>query len=94
MSRFTTEIEDGKKTLVWGFDRPMSEYFIQLIDNVTEEDEDVVFAISNVFTLTPHPEHLDKERWSTGELVELLQKDFANKVPQEHIDHMLLDLPF
>lgn len=94
MSRYTKKLKEDTQTLVWGFDRPMSEYFIQLFDDTETIGDGLVFSISSVFTMVQHPDHPGKTKWGNGELLELIKKDYPNDIPSEHIDALVMDIPF
>lgn len=95
MSRYQKEISEEGILLVWGFDNPMSEYFLQAfrMDALPDED-DVIFSISSYHTLTPHPEYEDRETWSNAEMLELIEKDYGDHVPAAHKNAMAVDSPF
>jgi len=95
MSRFQKEIKQEGILLTWGYDRPMSEYFLQAfkIDALPDED-DIVFSISSYSTLKPHPEYPDRTTWSNHELLELIEKKYDDHVPADHKNALALDLPF
>lgn len=95
MSRYTKEIEDGKTVLVWGYDRPMSEYFFQAIKMDAEEDEDdVIFSISSYHTLKPHPKFPNRMTWSNTEILQLMEKEYPGVIPAAHRNALAGDLPF
>jgi len=90
MSRYTKKIQSGE-TIVWGFDRPLSEYYLQLYD----KEDKLNFSISNYYTIEPHPKFPQKIKWSTGELLELIEKEnYKEHIPKEHLQYMIADLPF
>lgn len=104
MSRYNKTVKKDGKTVhyAWGYDAPCQEYFFQCFkdeeDLSDDEESDVIFSISSVHTLTPHPDHPGKMKWSNGQIIELMQKYTDEKgecvVPMDHRTHIALDLPF
>lgn len=97
MSRYTKETADGKVILVWGYDRPMSEYFFQaFLKEVKEDEDDVIFSISSYHTLNPHPKHPKKMQWSNTEILQLMEKEYVgvDAIPTAHRNALAVDLPF
>lgn len=90
MSQYTKFVQKHGKNyrVVYGFDRPLTEYFIQVWDSADEDCP--VFAVSNYCTLDPHPEAPDKFRYTNSELLPLF---LEWEVPEEHIHCLVLDLP-
>lgn len=84
MSRYNKQ-HDGN-IVSWGYDHALG-YFI---DEYTSEDEPV-FDISSYCVLVPHPDYPHKMSYSRAELLALFQE---YDIPQEHIDLLVLDLPF
>ena len=84
-----------------GYDRPLSEYFLQAhytaesFDNLVsmgilkEDDEYCIFAISSYSTTVPLIK--GKLQYSNSEIAELMK---VWKCPQEYIDKVLLDEPY
>ena len=97
MSRYSRNIlvDNVPHSLAWGFDRPLSEYFIQLFDESDTEDfrDDCVFSVSSITTTKAHPEFPSKMHWTNGELLQVFER-YKDVIPHEHIDALTLDLPF
>jgi len=102
MSRHThIEEKNGVKyEVICGFDKPLSEYFLQvyLADPELEDEEEdefgdprLLFSIASVSTLQDHPEHPGKKRWSNGEIFIEMKKWGCAK---EHCHQVAMDLPF
>lgn len=101
MSRYQkTSTLNGKAVqFAWGYDSPLQEYFFQCFkEDYSDDENEVIFSISSVFTLDPHPDFPNKERWSNGELIELMEryKDESGEciIPEKHLQAIALDLPF
>lgn len=92
MSRYTARTSDQRR-MVFGFDPPLSEYFIQVYDSSGELAEDYN---SSGMTMVPMPEPYNRPMSNSSiyekvkELIDL--SDFNKYKPQ--LDKMLLDLPF
>lgn len=88
----------------WGYDYPLTQYFFMKEDispkgeDDEDEEENYVFSVGNYIVLTPHPRNLSKHRYATYEIIELMLEEMKNnpelKINQEHIDAMILDIPF
>jgi hypothetical protein len=94
MSRYTKQIDDA--LYVWGYDRPLQEYFLQahnLKEPLRDDDDGVLFSISSYNTLKPHPSTPRKMRYSNGEILELME-DLGDVVPEEHRYAIAMDIPF
>jgi len=95
MSRYFERLSDGKE-LVWGYDEPLKEYFIQLYkspsDLVDEYEEGLIFSIANWNTVQPHPEYPEKFKYTNREILEVLM-DFK-VAPTEHTIAIAIGLPF
>jgi hypothetical protein len=82
-------MKKGKRyRVVYGYDRPLREYFIQAWD--LESDGAPLFSVSNRFALEPHPDTPEKFDYSNGELLELYEEW---GVPEEHVQLLAMDLP-
>lgn len=99
MSRFVKIIDD--KEYVWGFDIPLQEYFFQCFDascRKKKDDEEVIFSIASRFSEKPHPNTPDKEDYSNGQILEIIQYEESQVgreiVPQEHKNSISMDLMF
>lgn len=86
MSRYEKVLPNGEQ-VAWGYDRPLSEYFIQKFDKKGE----TIWSIANYNTLEPHPDHPQKIRYSNSELLEYYEQ---YELPQNHINALCLDIPF
>lgn len=99
MSRYTNHILHNNEDLLisWGYDEPMSEYFIQIesMDNTNEDGEVNMLLWVGSYTVIV-PELNGKKSYTNSELLELIESDSRlNKViPKEHKDAIALDLPF
>lgn len=82
MSRysFKTTIDDKQYEVAYGFDRQLSEYFIQVFDYSKEEDMECIVWEGSYMT-----------NKSNGEMLKLYKKW---NVPEEHIEMVALDLTF
>ena len=92
MSRYTHTVD--KKLYAWGYDEPMSTYFFQCIvmDELTDEVDEVEFSVDSYFTTMPHPKYPNKQKYSNGEMLELMSEyDF---IPREHLEAVALDLTY
>jgi hypothetical protein len=83
----------------WGFDEPLNEFFFQKFDNFPQdENEDVIFSVSNRFTTKEHPDFPDKRDWSNLELVKLMEMEMVMSeddfIPAEHLGLIRSDKPF
>lgn len=88
MSRYSKGLENGQ-TLAWGYDRPLSEYFIQL----EGFDDETVFEIGSYYTTKPHPEYPTKLTYTNSELLEIFNQ-YAHVIPEAHLSAIASDLPF
>lgn len=83
MSRYSHKIvKKGKTyTVAYGYDRPLSEYFLQVFDESKEKDDDgCILWLGSYMTHTPNSEMLDNYiEWG---------------VKKDHADMLALDLPF
>ena len=83
MSRYTHKINLEGKTLevAYGYDRPLTEYFIQVFDTEIENEDDqmILWEGSRMTNL------------SNGEILELFVKYGAH---EDHQYALLMDLPF
>jgi hypothetical protein len=103
MSRYTfeTEREGVRYHVAFGYDNPLSEYFIHvsyadpkdmLGEPSTENPEpELLFAVSSYNTLKCHPDYPGKTKWSRGELLELFE---AWNCPPLACQALAGDLPF
>lgn len=88
MSRYSADLPNGR-TLVWGFDNPLGEYFVQefyttlesfVIDQENEEgekpfrDPEVLYSIMSHTTTVPHPDHPEQMDYANSEILEILEK--------------------
>lgn len=95
MSRYSKIIEkDGKKTeVVWGYDPPLQEYFLQEFNpNAADDEEDCIFSISSISTLEFHPRFPGKFRYKNSEILELMSE--YDVIPDEHKQAVAMDLPY
>lgn len=98
MSRYSMSTDDF--TYSWGYDGPLSQYFFQKESKVPLEDseDDFVFSIANYTSLTPHPRYPFKIKYSTGEILDIMNEEMREnpqlRINSIHIDNMVLDLPF
>jgi len=84
MSRYTSTItkENKQYEVAFGYDVPLSEYFLQVFDlsKVTEDDEGLI---------------LDEGSWMTGKSnSEMLELYIEWQVPDKYRECVVLDLPF
>lgn len=89
MSRYAARLEG--KSLNWGYDNPLKEYFIQLWDD--NDVETPVFCVGNVAPLTLHPDFPKKMNWSKDEITSLYES-YAPHIPDTHIEAIKKGLPF
>jgi hypothetical protein len=97
MSRYTTPLPNGR-TVAYGYDRPLQEYFISEYYSKEEmlnkdADSDCVYCISSHTTLVPHPNSPEKMQYANSELLEILES-YGDAIPEQHIVALTLDLPF
>ena len=106
MSRYRKITKEGRE-LVWGFDYPLGEYFFsctktaeekekekeKLSIEAAEEIDEYLFHIGSYTTFTPHPDYPDLYCYSKSELVPIMEQ-FKEYIPKEHIDAIVLDVPF
>lgn len=95
MSRYSRTLEDNR-ILVWGYDGPLDEYFVQLTKlphEMKNDNDEYMFSISNVYTLIPHPETPEKTKYTNQEIL-LLLKPYRNIIPEQHWIAIEGDLPF
>jgi len=88
MSRYSVDLPSGE-LLIWGFDAPLSEYFIEL----EASDGECVWSVSNQFSMLCHPKYPGKFVFSRGEMMQFFD-DYKEFIPASHIERMALDLPF
>jgi hypothetical protein len=93
MSRYTKKI--GHLEYAWGYDRPLQEYFFSCEDlsKGDEDDNPFIFSIASRITLKPHPDFPDKQHYSNGEILEVMNK-YPGIVKEEHLDAIAMDLQF
>jgi hypothetical protein len=95
MSRYSAELSNGRY-IAWGYDRPLSEYFLieyKSPEEIENEDDDMVFNISSHSTIIPHPETPKQLDYANSEILELM-KGYGNAIPEEHKIAVSFDLPF
>lgn len=101
MSQYRINTPDGR-WLIYGFDRPLCEYFFQLthtepeIDAMSPEDgrsAEYKYAIGNDTVLTPHPDYPTKMKYTTDEML-IIVKDYLNLLPDSHLLAIAMGLPF
>ena len=84
MSRYTAMLPNGRE-IAWGFDPPLSEYFLTEYPTESEyakweengdgdDAPEVVFSIMSHTTTDPHPDKPEKMHYSNDELLELMLK--------------------
>lgn len=78
MSRYSKDIEDGKYTVAYGFDKATG-YFFQVFDNHAEEETLIVDEDSLMTGM------------SNGTMLSLMEDYDVDPV---HKSHVALDLPF
>jgi len=106
MSRYQAVTKKGNP-IAWGFDRPLQEYFFQEYmaeEKVADHQESkckkkgcacgcgIIFSVSSVNTLMPHPKYPDRMKWSNNEILELMRK--YPEIPRAHKQAIAADLPF
>jgi len=91
MSRYSKNIikEDKQYNIAWGYDYPLNSYFIQEFD----EKDDIVFDVDSYRSIKCHPLFPDKYQFSNGEILEVY-KIYTDVIPEEHLEALVLDLPF
>jgi len=77
MSRYTLEIGGG--VAVYGYDRPMRNFFLQLWNTKHE----LQFNIGTRMTLQPDPRTPDKMNYEADEFIEIA-KDYGIPIPSNH----------
>jgi hypothetical protein len=87
MSRYSTQI-DGN-TLAWGYDRPLNEPFIQMLDS----EDNSIFELGLQFTTQPHPNFPRKLNWDLEELIGIFEI-YQTHIPEEHMAALKKGLPF
>lgn len=84
MSRYTIELGGG--FAVYGFDRPMNNYFIQLWN----KKQELVFNIGSKTTFAPDPRTPEKMLYETEEMI-AVAKDYGIPIPSNHEMSILLN---
>lgn len=82
MSRYHKTIENGDKTVAYGFDRATG-YFFQVFDNIKSIEKDIDEPIIDECSLFTN--------MSNGKMVELMTQ---YEVDSNHIERVVLDLEF
>lgn len=90
MSRHTRQTEEY--SYAWGFNSPTGYFFKKFDKNAEHGDEALVFSIDSMFTEVPHPDYPDKQSYTNGEMLEIMDEEGV--VPEEHMQRLALDLPF
>jgi hypothetical protein len=93
MSRYTCELPNGR-VIAYGYDGPLCEYFLQEYyapNEVENPNHDIVFSISNYWTMVPHPEFPNKETYDRQDMIKMYQR--YPQIPESVITLMALDLP-
>lgn len=82
MSRYIfTTVKDNKEyEVAYGYDWPLTEYFLQVYDNSLPEDEELILWEGSRMTTK-----------SNSQMLELYQEW---NVPKEHCNMLASDLPF
>jgi len=94
MSRYTKKVKEKGYELAWGYDEALQEYFFHKYKlDAPDDEEDVIFAISSVYTLDYHPDYPGKMRFSNGEILECMEP-YKKHLPEEHLHAIALDAPF
>lgn len=88
MSRYSEILPDGSE-LSWGYDRPLSSYFIQK----QSPNEELLFDVGNRASLKAHPDYPGKLNFSNSELLEIFN-GYSEFIPAHHIQALSLDLEF
>ncbi len=88
MSRYAKKV-DNAYTLNWGYDNPLKEYFIELLDSEGEH----VCALGTNVCLMPMPESPRKMKYSKAEIQAVFNR-YAEYIPEAHLSALALDLPF
>lgn len=94
MSRYIKRIDNLE--YAWGYDRPLQEYFFSCEDlsaNDEAENNGFIFSIGSHITLVPHPDYPEKQHYSNGEMLEMMEK-YPGIVKKEHLDAIVGDLQF
>ena len=76
MSRFVAANANGQE-FAYGFDRPLGEYFIQLLDGEDDATDLCGFPVNN---------------GTNGNFLEVVSQ-YGIQIPDEHLDNVCLDLP-
>ena len=102
MSRYNARLKNNR-ILSWGYDEPLREYFLheeyspeeikKLSFDDEEGDEHLVFAISNKFTLKPHPDTPNKYTYTNGEMLSYM-RSYKDVIPKAHLEAIASDLSF
>ena len=103
MSRYNARLKNNR-ILSWGYDEPLREYFLHeeyspeeikklSFDDEEEGDEHLVFAISNKFTLKPHPDTPNKYTYTNGEILTHMNR-YRDVIPKAHLEAIASDLSF
>jgi len=100
MSRYTIRTESGH-LLAYGWDRPLKEYFVQLLktDEMMDKEEaetgklarPEVFWIGNRTTITPLEGDEMNKRYTNEEIAEVLSR--YEGVPEDHIELVRRGVP-
>ena len=102
MSRYDARLKNNR-ILSWGYDEPRREYFLheeyspeeikKLSFDDEEGDEHLVFAISNKFTLKPHPDTPNKYTYTNGEMLSYM-RSYKDVIQKAHLEAIASDLSF
>lgn len=63
-------------------------------DDNNYKDEEVVFSIMSHTTTVLHPDYPDQLDFANSEFLEIMEQYPPGTFPKEHIESIVLDLPF
>ena len=81
MSRYFKNIQNGNKTIAYGFDKTTG-YFFQMFDNTVEDENENTLILDECSTFT---------NMSNGKMLEFMLR---HELDEDHIRQVALDLPF
>jgi len=96
MSRYHAKLPNGR-TIAWGFDSDVPEYFLQESKSKSElvegnKDDDIIFSIGNYMTTVGYPKFPHKLQYSNSEILDLMNQ--YREIPEKHKQAVAMDLPF
>jgi len=88
MSQF--RLTKGEFLYLYGYDRPLGEFFLTKLDRETKEPE---FAISSHASTCEHPDYPGQLDFTNGEILEILNAELGDDAPENFTLALTLDEP-